>query len=101
MSAVAAGDDAATLAVVVSRIDDIREDIAHVRTDVAELRTGFVSRGEWEQRNNYSDSRFASLGREIGDLRTEIRTARAPWWSVAAVLVAGLSLTWAVLSPLL
>lgn len=105
-----APDDAATLAVVVSRIDDLREDIADMRRAVAESAARSVSRGEWEQRNNYSDSRFAALGREIGDLRNETHTRhaelrgevqarRAPWWSVAAVAVAGLALAWSIISP--
>lgn len=103
-------NDAATLAVVVSRIDDLREDIAHMRHAVAEAASRSVSRGEWEQRNNYSDSRFAALGREIGDLRNEthtrqaelraeVQSRRAPWWSVAAVLVSGLALTWTIVGP--
>jgi malate synthase len=102
----------ATLAVVVSRIDDLREDVQHLRTDLADVRTGLVSRGEWEQRNNHVDSRFQAqslqsdtrhqqLGREIGELRTEIRARQAPWWSVAAVIVAGVALAWNIIGPIL
>lgn len=104
--------DAATLAVVVSRIDDLREDIAHMRQAVAEAGERSVSRGEWVQRNNYSDSRFAALGREIGDLRNEthtrhaemraeIQARRAPWWSVGSLVIAVAALAWTVIAPVI
>ncbi|WP_460776003.1 hypothetical protein [Microbacterium sp. GXF7504] len=92
-------DSAATLAVVVSRIDDLREDIAQMRSDIAAGRSASVLRGEWEQRNNYSDHKFAGLGREIGELRTELRARRAPWWNVAAVIFAGCAFLWTLIGP--
>lgn len=50
----------------------------------------------WEQRNRHVDFVHAGLGREIGDLRAEVRSKRAPWWSVAAVVVAGAALLWSM-----
>lgn len=113
--------DNATLAVVVSRIDDLREDIAHMRQAVADAGARSVSRGEWEQRNNYVDSKFGAVGREIGDLRNEthtrhaelrsetanryselraeIQSRRAPWWSVAAIGLAAAGFGWSLLGP--
>ena len=113
--------DAATLAVVVSRIDDLREDIAEMRRAVAEASARAVPRGEWEQRNNLVDSKFAAFGREVGDLRNEthtrhaelraetanryaelraeIQSRRAPWWSAAAVVLAAAGFGWSLLGP--
>lgn len=90
-------DDAASLAVVVARLDDVREDIRDLRTDLSSHRTEMVSRGEWEMRNRAVDSRFDNQGREIA----ELKAARAPWWSWASVLVAVAALMWAVLGPVL
>jgi hypothetical protein len=84
-----------SLDVVVSRLDDLREDVRDLRTDLAEQRTGQVSRGEWTQRNTLVDGRFDSHGREIGQLRADLAAVRsdtapkrAPWWAVLAVVVA-------------
>lgn len=90
---------AATLAVAISRIDDLREDIAGLRTDLSDIRTSHVTRGEWEQRNNFSDSKFHSIGREVGDLRAELNSRRAPWWSVVAVGAALGALIWSIFGP--
>ncbi|CAI9386094.1 hypothetical protein [Microbacterium sp. T2.11-28] len=96
-----AGDpaDATALAVIASRLDDVRDDISGLRSDVTRFSTLHVTRGEWEQRNNYSDTRFAGLGREIGDLRSELGSRRAPWWSVAAIVIAGASALFTILQP--
>lgn len=77
-------DTATTLAVVVARLDDVREDIRGLRTELHESRASYVGRGEWEMRNRAVDSRFDSQGREIA----ELKSARAPWWSWASVLIA-------------
>lgn len=90
-------DDAASLAVVVARLDDVREDIRDLRTDLSAHRTEMVSRGEWEMRNRAVDARFDNQGREIA----ELKAARAPWWSWASVLVAAAALMWAVLGPVI
>lgn len=87
----------ATLAVVVARLDDVREDIRDLRTDLSTHRTEMVSRGEWEMRNRSVDSRFENQGREIA----ELKAARAPWWSWASVIVAGAALAWAILGPVI
>lgn len=89
-------DDAATLAVVVSRLDDLREDVQELRSEVRKAREDAVSRGEWGQRNNHVDSRLNGLGREVGDLRADLNSKRAPWWSVASIAVAALALLWSM-----
>lgn len=50
----------------------------------------------WEQRNRHVDFVTAGLGREIGDLRAEVRSKRAPWWSVASVALAALAVLWSM-----
>lgn len=94
-------DEANTLAVVAARLDDVRTDIAEMRTEVRQAAQHAVSRGEWGQRNEHVNSRLQELGREIGQLRTELASRRAPWWSVAAVLVAAAALVWSVLGPVI
>lgn len=94
-------DLAATLAVVVSRLDDLRLDVGLIRTDISGVRSENVPRGEWEQRNNHVDSKFSAQGREIADLRTELHSRRAPWWSVGAIIISGGALGWSLLSSTL
>ena len=82
-----------TLAVVVARLDDLRESVAELRSELRSSTANVVSRGEWEQRNRAVDAKFESQGREIAHLRTDIVQARtiaeqrrAPWWSVVAAI---------------
>lgn len=81
-----------TLAVLVSRVEDLRGDVAAMRTDQATQRSGMVPRTEWEQRNRHVDETFRTTGREIGDLRTELRSRRTPWPAVASVVLAAVAL---------
>lgn len=98
------------LAVVVARLDDLKEDMSQVRKDISDYKKDTVSRGEWVQRNNHVDERFrhtsdsfAGQGREIANLRadvnakyaavkTDLDSRRAPWWNVVALITAGAAL---------
>jgi hypothetical protein len=95
--------DEAALAVVAARLDDLRDGI---REDIRELRDAInasaadkVSRGEWLQRNAAVDDRFQAQGREISQLRTELASRRAPWWSVGALIVSIAVAAWNILAP--
>lgn len=88
-----------TLAVVVARLDDLRTDFAAMRTEVRQAAGECVTRGEWGQRNQHVDTRINSLGREVGDLRKDIDSRRAPWWSVFAVTLAAAGLVWSIVGP--
>lgn len=91
-----AEDQATTLAVVVARLDDVREDIRELRTEVTTSVADKVSRGEWNEHKQLVESRHAGLGREIAQLRTELASRRMPWPAVGALVVAIVSLAWAV-----
>ena len=80
-----AQSDDATLAVVVARLDDLREQqrrdtetlteaIEVLRRELATSRGDMVSRGEWVQRNSAVDARFQEMGREVAGLRTQHAT---------------------------
>ncbi|WP_029289145.1 hypothetical protein [Cellulomonas sp. HZM] len=110
MSAQPGQPDEVTLAVLAARMDDVREDIRGMRTDLSAHRAELVSRGEWEQRNRAVDARFQEQGREISTLRTSLETKttaldarvtaadnkadarRAPWWAVGALVVSAAAL---------
>lgn len=72
----AGGDVDPTLAVVVARLDDLREDMKALRSEVRSSTANVVGRGEWVQRNNLVDGRFDSQGKEISHLRTEVASRR-------------------------
>lgn len=80
-------DENATLAVVVARLDDLRTDMANLRSEIGSQRNEVVARNEWLQRNAYVDSRIDGLGTDITDLKTDMASRRAPWWSVVAVVI--------------
>lgn len=92
-------EDSATLAVVVARLDDMRSDFNSLREEVRKSSENYVSRGEWGQRNDHVDTRLNSLGREVGDLRRDMDSRRAPWWSVWAVALSAGSILWAIIGP--
>lgn len=84
--------DTATLAVILSRLDDIKDDVQNLRSSQESNIDRYVSRGEWSQRNSNVDNRFAGQGREIADLRADVNSKRAPWWTWAALICSGLAL---------
>lgn len=83
-----ADDDPATLAVVVARLDDLRGDFRHLRTDLAASAERQVGRGEWLIRNQAVDQRFEGQGREISEIKETLARHRLPWTTVATALVA-------------
>lgn len=92
-------DDANITNVLVSQIEFLREDVRELSSKLDIANENKVSHREWSMRNEHVNSRLSGLGREIGDLRTEIRAKSAPWWSVGAVVISGAALLWAVFSP--
>lgn len=99
-----------TLAVVVSRLDGLAEDVAEMRRELREDRREYVTNSVWTQRNHLVDNKHASMGREISELRTEVRTKHAElkselssrrisWPVIAALAVSFASLAWAILGP--
>lgn len=93
-------EDSAAFAVVAARVDDLREDIRNFGTLLQEMTTSLVPRNEWVLRNQHVDHEFRAQGREIGDLRGEIRAEKAareaaeqsrriPWTATVGVFIAG------------
>lgn len=80
------GDVDPTLAVVVARLDDLREDMKALRAEVRSSTANVVGRGEWVQRNNLVDGKFDTHGREIAHLRTDLAARRTPWPAVAGAV---------------
>lgn len=86
--------DDPTLAVVVARLDDLRSDVASLRTEVQTAQAGYVIRAEFEAWRT-------GIGREIGDIKASVarieqaaEQRRAPWWAALGVgvsLVVGLA----------
>ena len=86
--------DDPTLAVVVARLEDLRNDVAAMRTEVQTAQAGYVIRAEFEAWRT-------GIGREIGDIKASVarieqaaEQRRAPWWAALGVgvsLVVGLA----------
>lgn len=89
----------AALSVLVSQVGDMREDIRDMRNDLKTMSDDKVSYREWSQRNSEVNGRFGSLGREVGELRLEIRSKSAPWWSVGALIVSVVAVGYTVFNP--
>ena len=87
------------LQVLISQVGDMREDLREMRIELVKIGENKVSYREWSQRNTEVNGRFTSQGREIADLRTEIRAKSAPWWSVGSLIVSVAVLAYTILSP--
>ncbi len=53
--------------------------------------TAYVTREEWKMRNDTVNGRFQDMGREIGDLRGELKSKRVSWTAVGAFVFAGIA----------
>lgn len=107
-------DDAATLAVVVARLDDLRVQqrrdtealtatMETLRAEIAASSRSAVRMDTWETRNHHVDQRLQALGREVADTRTEhradiaevkkdIAARHAPWWTIGALVLSGVAI---------
>ena len=81
-----------TMGEVARSLARIESGQAQLGAEVARLTAGFVSQGEYAAWRD-------GLGREVRDLKVDmtalearVDARRAPWWSVAAVLVAATAL---------
>lgn len=68
-------------AVILERIEQLRGDMADLKTTLATHGQTYVPRGEFEAWKT-------AFNNEIHDLKA----ARAPWWTWAALAVSGLSM---------
>ena len=95
---------AANVAVQTVELRHIKESLERI-----ELQLGsHVTRNEWEMRNGYVDGQFVQTSADIAaaratvaELRRDVEAKRAPWWAVGSLLVAGISLAWVILGPVI
>lgn len=92
-------ESSTSIDILATQVSFLREDIRDLAKKVDESNDNKVSHREWSQRNEHVNTRLGGLGREVGDLRTELRAKSAPWWSVAAMIVAAIAVAWNILGP--
>lgn len=80
-------DDRVLLRVVAERLADVQTSQTAIREQLTQQSASFVPRGEWLLRNQHVDGTFSAQGREIGDLRAELRARRLPWPTVVGAIV--------------
>lgn len=85
-------DDRVLLRVVAERLADVQTSQVAIQNQLTAMGSTFVPRGEWALRNANVDGMFAGQGREIGDLRVELRARRLPWPTVLGAVVSVLAL---------
>lgn len=85
-------EDRVTLRVVAERLADVQASQTAIQQQLTQQAVVFVPRGEWVLRNQQVDGTFSAHGREIGDLRAELRSRRLPWPSVVAAIVSCVAL---------
>lgn len=98
-------NETVTLAVVVASVNSLqktfdedrkerREDFKALREEIRLSHEDKVTRPEWLQRNGYVDGKVDELGRDIhnvksdlksdvAEIRAELAAKRAPWYAVA------------------
>lgn len=80
-----------TLVGVVTTLGELRDEIRSQRGET-------VTRNEWTQRNTHVDAKFDHQAEDISEIKQDLASKRAPWWSVAAVVIAGLALLYTILA---
>ena len=93
-------DDSQTLAVVVARIDDMRGDIAGLRSDLHSRDQALVTRVEFEAWKTGLDRELRDMKTAAESARKEADDRRAPWWTWAAFILSALTLAVVVLPKL-
>lgn len=83
-----ASPEAVGLARVEALLGYLREDVKGLRSQLAENYAAMVTRNEWVMRNQAVEQRFQDQGREIAQLRTEVKARHHPWPQVATAVVA-------------
>lgn len=81
-------DDAVNIAVLATEVRLLREQVTALSALVREQQQTYVTTLLWEHRNRAVDQVHANLGREIGELRVELRSRRVSWPAVGAFAVA-------------
>lgn len=68
----------ANIAVMTVELRYIKEAVSRIES----AHTTSVPRTEWEQRNEYINQQLHQIVKESADLKAELASKRAPWWSV-------------------
>lgn len=84
--------EAITLAVLGTKVDALTRAVETLALAQTEAARTYVPTAVWSQRNEAVDGRINGLGREIGELRTELRSRRVSWPAVGALAVAAAAL---------
>lgn len=87
------------LGIIQNSLIDIKDDIMQLRQAQNMNVTTYVTRNEWALRNQTVNDKFSAQGREIGDLRAELRGRRVHWTAIASLLVAVGVFFWTVVGP--
>lgn len=82
------------------RIDALTLAVRDLQMSLTTQGAQFVTRSEWLMRNETVDREFKSKGAEIGELRTELRSHRLPWTSVAGTVVAVAALALSIITQM-
>lgn len=90
---------AVALATLTEQVSSLNKNVEGLRSELRDDRKTYVQHSVWEQRNKTVDANLAHQGREIGQLRTDLASRRAPWWSTWAVVLSAGALAWSVLGP--
>lgn len=99
--AATATDVAIAIATLTTQVASLDGNVAGLRQELRDDRKTYVQRGEWTQRNDTVNTRFENQGREIANLRADVNSRRAPWWSTWAVALSAGALAWSVFGPTL
>lgn len=93
-------DESLTLAVVVTEMknlqaafdrdrDERRDDFSKLRDELRQFHNDKVSEAVWLQRNEYSDSKFLKLDKEVAAVKQDVvrleeklESRRAPWTAI-------------------
>lgn len=93
-------DDRIALAKVETTLEGVVTTLGELRDEIRSQRGEKVPRNEWIQRNTHVDAKFDNQAEDISDIKQDLASKRAPWWTVAAVVFAALSLLYTILASI-
>jgi uncharacterized protein (DUF3084 family) len=90
--------DAAALAVVVARLDDLRAQVAQLSTLLAQQQQLYVPRTEWELWRENANRELRGVHEDIEGIESAAEARHPSWTSVAASIAADAALALSIIT---
>lgn len=91
-------EDRIALVKVETTLEGVVTTLGELRDEIRSQRGEHVTRNEWTQRNTHVDAKFDTHAEDISEIKQDLASKRAPWWTVVAVVFAALTLLYTIMT---